>query len=57
MKKIVVSNIYVFGNGNIIVFDKDGNQIPKLQYNIISDIRKQGFYVADDIIVNSLTSL
>jgi len=57
MKKIVVSNIYVFGNRNIIVFDKDGNQIPKLQYNIISDIRKQGFYVADDIIVNSLTSL
>lgn len=57
MKKIVVSNIYVFGNGNILVFDKDGNQIPKLQHNIISDIRKQGFYVADDIIVNSLTSL
>ena len=57
MKKIVVSNIYVFDNGNIIVFDKDGNQIPKLQHNIISDIRKQGFYVADDIIVNGLTSL
>ena len=57
MKKIVVSNIYVFGNGNIIVFDKDGNQIPKLQYNIISDIRKQGFYVADDIIVNGQISL
>ena len=57
MKKIVVSNIYVFSNGNILVFDKDGNQIPKLQHNIISDIRKQGFYVSDDIIVKGQTSL
>jgi hypothetical protein len=56
-KSKVVSSIYVFRNGNLIVFDEDGEQIPKLQYNIISDIRKKGYKVDNDIVVKGLVGL
>ena len=40
-----VTKVYVFDNGNIAVFDDKDNQIPELQINLLTWMKKQGYDV------------
>ena len=52
MKKI--NDIYLFGNGNIAVFDGEGKQISKLQSNpilrVIEEAKRLGYDVSNTMI-------
>jgi len=43
MKKVVA--VYVFKNGNIAVFDDKNKQIGKLQINLLTWMKEQGYEV------------
>jgi len=40
-----VKTVYVFKNGNVAVFNEKGEQIPELQINLFSWMKKKGFNV------------
>ena len=38
-----VVDVFVFRNGNVVVFNEDGKQIPDLQINLLSWMKKKGY--------------
>jgi len=40
-----VKTVYVFKNGNVAVFNEKGEQIPELQINLFSWMKKKGYNV------------
>jgi len=43
---MTIKSVYVFKNGNIMVFDSNDEQVPELQTNLLRWMREKGYDVS-----------